>query len=301
MAFFSFGYTRLSAGTGALVLIGGVQLTMLYVAWREGERFSLLSWLGLGLALIGVIYLVLPGVSAPDPLGSVLMAISGASFGLFSLLARRGSDPVEVNASNLLWCLPPLALVNLCLLGDFTGTPAGFALAIASGALATGFGYIVWYLAVRNLTAGQAATVQLSMPAVTALGGVIFLAEPLSLRLLIASAAMIGGIAVVMVQRSKPAHHAPNDRDRAAAGRALVLGAAGDVEHGVADHAGQHAADQGAGVAGRMDVAVVEHGVAPAADLARSGRPRPWPERRRSRRRRRPARGARRRRRWRPS
>ena len=205
MAFFSFGYTRLSAGTGALVLIGGVQLTMLYVAWREGERFSLLSWLGLGLALIGVIYLVLPGVSAPDPLGSVLMAISGASFGLFSLLARRGSDPVEVNASNLLWCLPPMALVNLCLLGDFTGTPAGFALAIASGALATGFGYIVWYLAVRNLTAGQAATVQLSMPAVTALGGVIFLAEPLSLRLLIASAAMIGGIAVVMVQRSKPA------------------------------------------------------------------------------------------------
>ena len=133
------------------------------------------------------------------------MAISGASFGLFSLLARRGNDPVEVNASNLLWCLPPLALVNLCLLGDFTGTPAGFGLAIASGALATGFGYIVWYLAVRNLTAGQAATVQLSMPAVTALGGVVFLAEPLSLRLLIASAAMIGGIAIVMVQRSKPA------------------------------------------------------------------------------------------------
>jgi len=205
MAFFSFGYTHLSAGTGALVLIGGVQLTMLTVAWREGERFSLVSWLGLGLALLGVIYLVLPGVSAPDPLGSVLMAISGASFGLFSLLARRGNDPVEVNASNLLWCLPPLALVNLCLLGDFTGTPAGFGLAIASGALATGFGYIVWYLAVRNLTAGQAATVQLSMPAVTALGGVIFLAEPLSLRLLIASAAMIGGIAIVMVQRSKPA------------------------------------------------------------------------------------------------
>jgi drug/metabolite transporter (DMT)-like permease len=205
MVFFSFGYTHVSAGTGALVLIGGVQLTMLTIAWREGERFSLVSWLGLGLALFGVIYLVLPGVSAPDPLGAVLMAISGASFGLFSLLARRGNDPVEVNASNLLWCLPPLALVNLCLLGDFTGTPAGFGLAIASGALATGFGYIVWYLAVRNLTAGQAATVQLSMPAVTALGGVIFLAEPLTLRLLIASAAMIGGIAIVMVQRSKPA------------------------------------------------------------------------------------------------
>ncbi len=204
MAFFSFGYTRLGAGTGALMLIGGVQLTMLHVAWREGERFSLLAWLGLGLALLGVVYLVLPGVSAPDPLGAVLMAVSGASFGLFSLLARRGSDPVEVNASNLLWCLPPVALVNLCLLGEFTGTPAGFALAIASGALATGLGYIVWYMAVRSLTAGQAATVQLSMPAVTALGGVIFLAEPLTSRLLVASTAMIGGIALVMIQRARP-------------------------------------------------------------------------------------------------
>ena len=125
MVFFSFGYTRVSAGTGALVLIGGVQVTMLGVAWHEGERFSPLSWLGLGLALLGVVWLVLPGVSAPDPLGAVLMAISGASFGLFSLLARRGSDPVELNASNLLWCLPPVALVNLCLLGDVTGTPAG--------------------------------------------------------------------------------------------------------------------------------------------------------------------------------
>ncbi|MCW5735124.1 MAG: DMT family transporter [Enhydrobacter sp.] len=204
MAFFSFGYTRLSAGTGALLLIGGVQLTMLYVAWREGERFSPLAWLGLGLALLGVLYLLLPGVSAPDPLSAALMAISGACFGLFSLLARRGSDPVEVNASNMLWCLPPVVLVNLFLLGTFIATPAGLALAIASGALATGFGYIVWYLAVRSLTAGQAATVQLSMPAVTALGGVVFLAEPLSLRLLIASAAMIGGIAIVMVQRAKP-------------------------------------------------------------------------------------------------
>lgn len=205
MAFFSFGYTRLSAGTGALLLIGGVQLTMLSVAWRDGERFSLLAWLGLGLALLGVLYLLLPGVSAPDPVSAILMAISGASFGLFSLLARRGSDPVEVNASNLLWCLPLVVLVNLCLHGDFTGSVAGFGLAIASGALATGFGYIVWYLAVRSLTAGQAATVQLSMPAVTALGGVVFLAEPLSLRLLVASAAMIGGIAIVIVQRARPA------------------------------------------------------------------------------------------------
>ena len=109
---------------------------------------------------------------------------------------------MEANADNLLWCLLPAALVNLYCLGDFDGTPTGFGLAIASGAVATGFGYIVWYLAVRDLSAAHAATVQLSMPAVTALGGVAFLAEPLSLRLLIASAAMLGGIAIVLSQRS---------------------------------------------------------------------------------------------------
>lgn len=202
LIFFSFAYTRLSAGTGALILIGGVQLTMFCIALHEGERFSLLSWAGLGLAVLGVLYLVLPGVSAPDPLGAGLMAISGAAWGFFSLLARGVDHPVEANADNLLWCLFPAALVNLYCLGDFNGTSMGLALAIASGAVATGFGYIVWYLALRDLSAAHAATVQLSMPAVTALGGVAFLAEPLSMRLLIASAAMLGGIAIVLTQRS---------------------------------------------------------------------------------------------------
>ncbi|MEA2802395.1 MAG: hypothetical protein QOE49_2490 [Rhodospirillaceae bacterium] len=202
LIFFSFAYTRLSAGTGALILIGGVQLTMFCIALHEGERFPLLSWAGLGLAVLGVLYLVVPGVSAPDPLGAGLMAISGAAWGFFSLLARGVDHPVEANADNLLWCLFPAALVNLYCLGDFNGTSMGFALAIASGAVATGFGYIVWYLALRDLSAAHAATVQLSMPAVTALGGVAFLAEPLSMRLLIASAAMLGGIAIVLTQRS---------------------------------------------------------------------------------------------------
>jgi drug/metabolite transporter (DMT)-like permease len=202
LVFFSFAYTRLSAGTGALILIGGVQLTMFCIALHEGERFSLPSWLGLGLALLGVLYLVLPGVSAPDPLGAGLMAMSGVAWGFFSLLARGVDHPVESNADNLLCCLLPAALVNLYCLGDFTGTSAGLGLAVASGAIATGFGYIVWYLALRDLSAAHAATVQLSMPAIAALGGVAFLAEPLSLRLLIASAAMLGGIAIVVTQRA---------------------------------------------------------------------------------------------------
>ena len=201
LVFFSFAYTRLSAGTGALVLIGAVQLTMFCVALREGERFPLLSWFGLGLASLGLVYLVLPGVSAPDPLGAALMAISGASWGFFSLLARGTGRPVETNAANLLWCLLPATLVNLVGVGDFHGTPLGFAFAVASGALATGLGYIVWYLALRDLSAAQAATVQLSMPVITALGGVAFLAEPLSVRLLVAAAALLGGIALFLVRR----------------------------------------------------------------------------------------------------
>jgi len=203
LVFFSFAYTRLSTGTGALILIAAVQLTMFCIAWREGERFPLTSRVGLGLAFLGLLYLLLPGVSAPDPLGAALMAVSGAAWGLFSLLARGADHPVETNAINLLWCVFPVALMNLYYLGDFSGTSMGFGLAIASGTIATGFGYIVWYLALRDLSALHAATVQLSMPAIAALGGVAFLAEPLSMRLVIASAAMLGGIAIVMVRRSK--------------------------------------------------------------------------------------------------
>jgi drug/metabolite transporter (DMT)-like permease len=202
MIFFSFAYMRLSAATGALILIGGVQLTMLTVALREGERFSLASWVGFGAAILGLIYLVSPGVTAPDPLGAMLMAASGVAWGFFTLSARGAGDPVEINASNLLCCAVPALLVNLFWLGDFDTTPAGLALGVASGALATGLGYIVWYLAVRRLPAILTATVQLSMPAVVALGGVVVLTEPLTMRLVVASAVMLGGIAVVLVQRT---------------------------------------------------------------------------------------------------
>ena len=119
----------------------------------------------------------------------------------FSLLARGAGPPVEANASNMLWCLLPAALVNLVCLDDFNVTAMGLWLAVASGAVATGFGYIVWYLVVRALSAAHAATVQLSMPVLTAVGGLVFLAEPFTLRLLIASAAMLGGIALVLARR----------------------------------------------------------------------------------------------------
>ncbi len=200
LVFFSFAYTRLGAATGALVLIVAVQLTMLCIAVVQGERFALLSWTGFALAVGGVLWLLLPGATAPDPWGAALMAIAGVSWGFFTILARGSGNAEETNAGNMLWCLVPAVLVNLVWSGDLHWTAEGLALAAASGAAATGLGYIVWYLALRHLMATQAAIVQLSMPAIVALGGVVFLAEPLTTRLLIASAAMLGGIAIAMMR-----------------------------------------------------------------------------------------------------
>ena len=196
--FFSFAYVRLDAGSGALILIGAVQLTMFSIGLWEGERFSAAQWTGLAIALFGFLYLVLPGASAPDPLGAVLMGISGIAWGCFSLLARGATDPVETNASNLAGCVLPAAAVSLFAAQGYEVTAAGVLLAIASGSIATGLGYVVWYLALRGLPATHAATVQLSMPALVALGGVGILSEPLTLRVLIASAMMLGGIALVL-------------------------------------------------------------------------------------------------------
>jgi drug/metabolite transporter (DMT)-like permease len=200
LAFFSFAYMRLDAGSGALILIGAVQMSMFSIAFWEGERFTRAQWAGLGMALAGFIYLVLPGASAPDPFGAILMAISGAAWGWFSLLARGADHPVEANASNLTCCLLPAVVVNLLGVHEFAMTPSGLLLAAASGAVATGIGYVAWYLALRDLPATRAATVQLSMPALVALGGTAFLSEPLTMRLLLASGTMLGGVALVLGQ-----------------------------------------------------------------------------------------------------
>jgi drug/metabolite transporter (DMT)-like permease len=202
LIFFSFAYTRLSAGTGALILFTCVQLTMFAVALREGERFTGAAWAGLAVAVAGLVYLVLPGLAAPDPLGALLMAGSGIAWGCYSLSARGVDRPLEANAVNFLGCLPPALAINLFAAGEAHASAPGLAFAIASGAIASGLGYAIWYRALQHLTAARAATVQLSVPAIAALGGVLLLAEPLTLRLLIASAATLGGIAVVLTRRT---------------------------------------------------------------------------------------------------
>ena len=203
MVFFSFAYQTLGAATGALILFGSVQITMFLSALKSGERFSAGSWCGLILAASGLVYLVLPGVTAPDPTGAVLMTIAGISWGVYSLLGRYAPNPLEASANNFLVSLPLAILVSLAFLEDFHVTPAGAGLAIASGAIASALGYVVWYAALKSLSAARAATVQLSVPALAAFGAVLLLGEGLTMRLLVASLATLGGIAWVLQQTSK--------------------------------------------------------------------------------------------------
>ncbi len=205
MAFFSFAYVSLSAATGALLLFGAVQLTMFIAALRGGEHFSPLSWSGLIVALLGLGYLVAPGIAAPDPLGAALMIIAGIAWGFYTLLGRAAADPLEATANNFILCLPMVIGVSLLFRAEFHGSVGGVMLAVASGALASGLGYAIWYAALPGLTAGRAATVQLSVPIIAAFGGVILLSEEITVRLLLASAATLGGVAIVLAQRSAKA------------------------------------------------------------------------------------------------
>ncbi len=202
MIFFSFAYVTLSAGAGALILFGAVQITMFSAALRGGESFSAVSWAGLVLAVAGLAYLVLPGLAAPDPLGAVMMGVAGLAWGVYSLLGRGGRDPLGATATNFLWCLPLVVIVSLAILGNETLSANGVALAVASGAIASGCGYVIWYAALAGLTATRAAVVQLSVPVIAAIGGVLLLSESVTLRLVLASAATLGGVAIVLAQRA---------------------------------------------------------------------------------------------------
>jgi drug/metabolite transporter (DMT)-like permease len=205
MVFFSFAYVSLSAGTGALILFGAVQLTMFIFALRGGERFTVLSWTGLTAAILGLIYLVLPGLSAPDPLGAALMTLAGVAWGLYSLLGKRAANPLDATRRNFLYSVPLVLAVSLLFLRDLNVSATGLALAAVSGAIASGCGYVVWYAALPYLTAARASIVQLSVPVIAAFGGVVLLSEQMTLRLVLASVATLGGVAIVLVQKGRMA------------------------------------------------------------------------------------------------
>ncbi|MCG6933284.1 MAG: DMT family transporter [Gallionella sp.] len=200
---FSYAYVSLPASTGALLLFGAVQATMIGHGIRTGERLLKLQIMGLVIALAGLVGLLLPGLSAPPMLGSVLMLASGIAWGVYSLRGKGAGDPLRVTAGNFMRAVPFAAALSVVMAGRSSLDSAGFCYALASGALTSGVGYSVWYTVLPALKAAKAATVQLSVPVIAALGGVLLLGEPITVRLLLSSLAILGGIALVILEKQR--------------------------------------------------------------------------------------------------
>jgi len=203
---FSFAYRSLSAGTGALILFSSVQITMIAAGLRSGERPALREWAGWLLAVGGLLGLVWPGLTAPPALGAALMGLAGAAWGGYSLRGRGSADPVAATRGNFVRAVVPAIGVSLICVPNLKVSTIGITLAIFSGAGASGLGYVIWFAAMKGLTATRAAIVQLSVPVLVAAAGVLFLSESPSLRLLLSATAILSGVAMAVLGRRPVAH-----------------------------------------------------------------------------------------------
>jgi drug/metabolite transporter (DMT)-like permease len=200
-AAFSFAYLDLSAGTGALLLFGAVQATMILWGFRKGERLDAIQMVGLIVAVAGLVVLMFPGLSAPPLIGSILMVGAGVAWGIYSIHGKAGRDAIATTAGNFLRAVPFAAVVSIILLSRAQLDQTGIFYAVVSGAITSGLGYVIWYSALPGLKATSAATVQLSVPVLTAAGGILLLGEPITVRYVLASAAVLGGIFLVIIEK----------------------------------------------------------------------------------------------------
>lgn len=201
-AFFSYAYIALSAGMGAVILFALVQLTMLGWGLFQGERLSTLQWAGFVVAIAALVWLVSPSIEAPPLLATAAMAIAGMGWGAYSLLGRGVSDPTAATAGNFLRA-SALGLPILALAISFAPEPLpqtdGILIAVVSGAVTSGLGYVIWYSVVKQLSASRAGIAQLSVPAIAAIGGVLFLSEPITLRFALSTLAILGGVGLAVL------------------------------------------------------------------------------------------------------
>lgn len=198
---FSYAYLHLSTATGALLLFGAVQLTMIGYGLLQGERLQPQGALGAVLAFGGMVWLLLPGLTAPPLASAVLMLAAGVAWGIYSLLGRDARNPLQMTAGNFLRTVPMTSALSLLTLSFANMDMQGAWLAVASGAITSGLGYAIWYRVLPQLQATQAATVQLSVPVIAAGGGILLLQEPLTLSLILAGITVLGGIALVIKRR----------------------------------------------------------------------------------------------------
>jgi drug/metabolite transporter (DMT)-like permease len=199
---FSLAYRRLETGSGALILFGSVQLTMLIAAVLSGDRPSLREWIGLAGAFAGLVYLVSPGVHAPDPVGAAEMAVAGMGWGFYTLSGRGAhGTPIRRNARSFLYAT--LLLAPVLLVGTRSLDGRGVGLALASGMGASALGYVLWYAALRGLTTTRAALSQISVPVLASFGGVALLGERVTLRLTLSSVIVLGALAFAVLEKGK--------------------------------------------------------------------------------------------------
>ena len=204
--FFSYAYLLLSAGTGALILFAVVQITMIGGGLLAGERLRALQWLGLALAMGGLVYLMLPSVAPPSPIGAIMMSLSGLGWGLYSLMGRGKGNPTALTAGNFLRAAIICAVITLpvlLILPEAAIGPKGLGLGLLSGIMTSGIGYVIWYMALKHLTATRAGIAQLTVPFIAAIGGMLFIAEPFTLRFFIAMCLTLLGVALATLSSNK--------------------------------------------------------------------------------------------------
>ncbi|NQZ07190.1 MAG: DMT family transporter [Algicola sp.] len=199
---FSYAYVSLDTGTGALILFGAVQITMLLVGILSGNRLHYVEWIGVATAFCGFVYLVLPSVSTPSLTGFILMTVAGIAWAFYTLKGRGSKHPLGDTSYNFLRTLPLVAILLALTIPQTQLSQTGILLAVVSGAVTSGIGYTLWYIALGGLTPTQAAVLQLLVPIIAAIGGVVFAGELISARLVVASALVLGGILLVVL--SKP-------------------------------------------------------------------------------------------------
>lgn len=200
-ATFSFAYITLDTATGALILFGAVQITIILLSLISGNRLHLSEWLGVGIAFGGFVYLFLPDISTPSITGFVLMTVAGIAWGIYTIKGRGSQKPLLDTAYNFIRTAPLATLLVIATMRNMHYSTEGILLAMLSGAVASGMGYSIWYAALGGLSATQSAVVQLSVPVIAALGGVIFVSEPITLRLTLAGSMILGGILLVILGR----------------------------------------------------------------------------------------------------
>jgi drug/metabolite transporter (DMT)-like permease len=196
---FSYAYLSVDTGTGALILFGSVQITMIMLSLIAGTRLHLIEWSGVMLAFSGFIYLILPNITTPSMNGFILMTVSGISWGIYTLKGRGSKNPLMDTSYNFLRTIPLVAILVVLTLHYMHYSVEGVILALVSGAITSGVGYTIWYIALGGLSSTQAAVIQLSVPVIAAIGGVLFVSEEITMRLIVSATVVLTGILMVIL------------------------------------------------------------------------------------------------------